>query len=70
MQSELNYIPKIAFITNPSSDNHLDYIRLYKDIFNLDQMVYFTANCDRTIRVRITDYLIFIDTYVIIAQPL
>ncbi len=57
MQSELNYIPKIAFIANPSSDNHLDYIRLYKDIFNLDQKVCFAANCDRTIELELPTIL-------------
>lgn len=49
----------------------MDYIRLYKDIFNLDQNMRFAANCNcnRT-RVRITDYLISIGTYIIVAQPL
>jgi len=47
----------------------MDYIRLYKDIFNLDQNIHFAANCNRT-RVRITDYLISIGTYIIVAQPL
>jgi hypothetical protein len=26
----------------------MDYIRLYKDIFNLDQNIRFAANCNRT----------------------
>jgi hypothetical protein len=37
---------KIAFIANLSSDDNTDYIRLYKDIFNLDQKIRFAATCD------------------------
>jgi hypothetical protein len=45
---ELSYVSKITFIANRSIDNHMDYSRLCKDIFDLDQKIRFAAICDRT----------------------